>query len=523
MRHPRKTVLVCLLVLFSATTTHAFFEDLCIPRQGPNGTVSWCLTPTCPNPPQPNRACPEQVAQFVNVMPGRSMIHADSTYFIALALGYRADVAYWIAAYNEVTDYAQYVPIDQCGYQAANLNSIQNQKTLQTKPNSGRDYITAYFNGFQRTNLNTDGPLDHYVVFFSPSGQGTDVHGAGGASALYPLYYPRPGYPEHIDDTYQKTLANFRQWAMNRATTPGLLCTVGLLDSSGTRCLTGAMITGSVPGIMPQQVTQTPAVPGIPISVATGPKVLNVDASNNATPYTELQSWLDDPKRTTGKLWKSPKPGSVPIQIARIGIYLHTLQDTSSHSTYCGDDPPSPPGGGDYGTYMYMADGNVNLSFGNSCATGPHLAGHLQETGTGDASLPLRVYVALNNTVDELIVFGNEVAKHQDGWIANLELLPPNLKEKNAQGQNATDLKSTLVGTIVQGQAYSGAEVYKSGVVTLPLQQTNSEDRLHRMNAALAKYGDEVRARSANPAAFAKFEHMPGNSADPRDKSVCWK
>ena len=66
-------------------------------------------------PPQPNTACPAQVIEFATVMPGRSMVHADSTYFIALALGYRSDVAYWIAAYNEVTDYAQYVPIDQCG------------------------------------------------------------------------------------------------------------------------------------------------------------------------------------------------------------------------------------------------------------------------------------------------------------------------------------------------------------------------------------------------------------------------
>jgi hypothetical protein len=44
-------------------------------------------------------------------MPGRSMLHHDSTYFL---------VAYWIAAYNEVADYTQYVPIDRCGLQAAN-------------------------------------------------------------------------------------------------------------------------------------------------------------------------------------------------------------------------------------------------------------------------------------------------------------------------------------------------------------------------------------------------------------------
>lgn len=521
MRVRVRVVSLFVLVLFTSTQgAFAFLEDLCLPRRAADGKLSWCLNPVCAVPPAPNSVCPQQVVDFATLPAGRSMIHADSTYFIALALGYRSDVAYWIAAYNEVADYAQYVPIDQCGIQASNQNSIQQQTTIQTAPNTGRDYITAYFNGFQRTNNLTDAPLDHYVVPFSPNGQGTDVHGAMGVQALYPLYYPRPGYPAHIDDTYQKNLANLRQWGMLKPSEPGLLCTVGLLDSTKTRCLTGAMITGTVPMVTLPNGNQ----PGVSINVAAGQKVLNLDTNGVPTYYPKLQSWLDEPARTTGKLWKSPTPIPVPIQLVRIGIYLHVLQDTSSHATYCGDDGPTPPGGGDPGTYMYMSNGNVALSFGNSCVTGPHLAGHVQETGTGANPLPLRDYVALNNTVDELIMFGNAVALSQNGWIANPELLPPNVEGgKNGQGQNADDLKAALVGTIVQGTAYSRAEAYKSGVVTLPLQQTNSLDRLHAMNAALAAYGDVLRKRSTNPATFVPFEHMPGNSANPNDTSVCWK
>jgi hypothetical protein len=41
------------------------------------------------------------------------MLHADATYFLAQALGFRSDVAYWIAAYNEVADLNRYAPIDQ--------------------------------------------------------------------------------------------------------------------------------------------------------------------------------------------------------------------------------------------------------------------------------------------------------------------------------------------------------------------------------------------------------------------------
>ena len=511
--------------LLCALPAHAFLEDLCLPRRARDGSLSWCVKPGCTTQTTiaPNRACLSQLADFATIEPGRSMIHMDSTYFIAQALGYRADVAYWIAAYNEVTDYTQYVPIDQCGVQAANANTIANGMTQQKTANSGANFITAQFNGFQRTNLNTDGPLDHYIVSFSPNGEGTDVHGAGGVQALYPFHYPRPGYPVRIDDVYQKTLANLRQWAMLPTTDPGLLCTVGLTQTVDgvTQCLTGATITGAVPII-------NRSARGIPLNVPTGRKVLDYQAVRGGSPvityYEMLESWLADPARTTGTLWLAPTPVPVPPQIARIGIYLHTLQDSSSHATYCGDSAPSPPGGSDPGTYMALDGDQVTLAFGSSCATGPHLASHVQETGTGDAPLPLRDYVALNNTVDELIAFGNAVAKQQDGWIVNPELLPPDVTGgRNAQGKTAAELKATLVGTIVEGTAYSRAEVYESGVVTLPLQQENSLDRLHAMNAALAQYSATLAEQSPDASAFTPLVHLPGNAADPDDTSVCWQ
>jgi hypothetical protein len=221
--------------------------------------------------------------------------------------------------------------------------------------------------------------------------------------------------------------------------------------------------------------------------------VLNIDANGTTTSYTQLKSWLDD-TRTAGTLWKSPAPTPVPLQLARIGIYLHVLQDTSSHSTYCGDDAPTAPGGGDPGTYMYASNGNFLLSFGNSCATGPHLAGHIQETGTGDNPLPLRDYVALNNTVDELIEFRNNVALAH-GWIANRELLPPDvIGGKSAQGQSADDLKSTLVGTIVGARR---GERSRTG------NQAESSAHRHEANECLPRRivpgfhdGDGVRRRA---------------------------
>src|SRR5687768_5992427 len=153
---------ICAIALFAlaASPAFAFLEDLCLPRRAKDGTLSWCVNPTCVAPNNnPNRACPQQLLDFATIKPGRSMVHADSTYFIAQALGFRSDVAYWIAAYNEVTDYGQYLPLDQCGVQASTSNS-------------GAPYISASFNGFKRTSTTTDGPLDHYVGNFSPNGQG---------------------------------------------------------------------------------------------------------------------------------------------------------------------------------------------------------------------------------------------------------------------------------------------------------------------------------------------------------------
>jgi hypothetical protein len=481
----------------------AFLEDICLAQR--TGGLRNCIEPSsqCRTPRDTaNRACVAQAIQFAAIPPGRSLIHADATYFIALALGYRADVAYWIAAYNEVSDYGQYKPIDQCGVQASSSNS-------------GAPYISAAFNGFKRTNTATDGPIYHYVLSFSPTGDGDDVHGASGVQAVYPLHYPTPGYPLRIDDIYQGTLYNLRQWAMTPGGEPGLLCSGGFTvpngssNFSGDRCLSGTTFTGTVPVLEGSGA-------GVNLSFPSGLKVLD-NTNGVVTSYPALASWLADKQKTIGVLWDDPQRPPVPVQLARIGLYLHSLQDTASHSTFCGDDAPSPPGGHDVGTYIAMPSTSGTMAFG----TGPHLAGHVQETGSD--ALPLRDFTALNITVGELIAFGNSVAKSH-GWIANPELLPPNLVGgKNALGQTATDLQTRLVGQIVSGQAWTRGEVYAPAAVTTPLQQAHATDRLHAMNAALMAYSNALQALMPPGAHFTPFEEMPGNSSHPNDTSACFR
>ena len=212
-----------LLLLLIPMWAYANFEDVCVSK---GHKIENCVVPQdeCKLRRSANSACSAEVAQATKILiqhpPSRSMVHADATYFLAQAVGYRADVAYWIAAYNEVTDLTQYVPFDQCG----NVASARN---------SGKQYITAKFNGFQRTNVRLEGPLYHYVLSFSPNGDGNDVHGAGGVQAVYPFHYPFPGYPKAIDDVYQGTLFNLRQWAMGADSSPGLLCAAGLTERNG--------------------------------------------------------------------------------------------------------------------------------------------------------------------------------------------------------------------------------------------------------------------------------------------------
>jgi hypothetical protein len=499
------------LLLLAPQAAHAYFEDLCISAR--TNKIVACVESmaSCKKQPSEGKACPVQLVQAVKQIaapvPARSMVHTDATYFLAQALGYRADVAYWIVAYNEVADYTRYAPIDQCGVQA-------------TTSNSGRSYITATFNGFQRTNNTTDGPLYHYVLPFSPNGTGTDVHGASGVQAVYPFHFPNPGYPAVIDDVYEGSLYNLRQWAMQTGDEPGLLCAAGLTTAngasnfSGPACRTGIAVQGTVPMI-------TKAAAGVQVTFNSGPKIL--DNSNGDVSYEQLGPWLKDKSRTTGVLWQDPSAPPVPVQLARIGLYIHSMQDTASHSTYCGDDAPSPPGGADVGSYMALDANNLKLVFGATCATAPHIAGHAEETATGDAPLPLRDYTALNMTLNELIIFGNTVAKAK-GWIANPDLLPPNVTGgKNALGQSAADLQATLVGTITQGTPWTRSEVYQSGLTTRPLQQLTALNRLHAMNAALMSYSDTVQKQYADPKQFAPFQPMPGNARDVQDTSKCFK
>jgi hypothetical protein len=83
-------------------------------------------------------------------------------------------------------------------------------------------------------------------------------------------------------------------------------------------------------------------------------------------------------------------------------------------------------------------------------------------------------------------------------------------------------LKAELIGRIISGTPFSRAEVYKSGIITSPLQLQDALQRLHAMNRALGTFSETVRQRSGRPRSFIALEPMPGNSFDSQNKTVCW-
>ena len=80
---------VCAL-LVSPHPAAAFFEDLCVEK---DQKFEMCVEPfsACKVKPRPNGVCPmelaEALASVAKHVPGRSMIHADATYFLAQAPG----------------------------------------------------------------------------------------------------------------------------------------------------------------------------------------------------------------------------------------------------------------------------------------------------------------------------------------------------------------------------------------------------------------------------------------------------
>jgi hypothetical protein len=294
---------------------------------------------------------------------GRSMVHTDATYLLAQAVGFDAESAYWIAAYDEATDVGQFTPRDQNGALVVDPATCN-----QSPAPLGCALLTASLDGVARDNYGSGGTLFH---FHAPSsGNEQNPPGTDGL------------HPDAGDPQTELELAHVRRWAFDGAQP---LCVAGLTE----RTLQGDYALGHACYTLP--------VSGDAGTVAALLRVLGptVVAFRNPTGL-QIISTEGGAETTSDNFNQLVGVGQAPD--ARLGIYLHVLQDRISHHLCTDDSFLTGPSTNGVATFV------SNMS-SRECAQGLHLLRHAWEVGVSQAGLPAvdqTLAAALAYTFDEL-------------------------------------------------------------------------------------------------------------------------
>lgn len=341
-----------------AQVAYAFAEDLCFDAQGVYGAgpVIDCL-------PVPVQCDPDlgedydsvscqlaTIAAAIGNVPGRSTIHVDATYYIAQALGLDRTSAYWLVAYNEAVDLGIYVPYDEQGEPL--VSTLDDDENLipdvceVSDPPDNCAYLTKRIDGVNRGNFADGGIFFH---FHAPH-HGLDTTPLPGLDGLA---------PDPTDAETEVMLANLRRWAFGK----GPACTGGLTEqtaagdyATGAGCFTRA---SGEPGEIHGELAALAQV-AVPINSVSGLQVISNFAG---------QVRSDDFDTYIGEhaVW------------ARLGIYLHAVQDRVSHHR-CIDVSVLT------GPYPEGADFVATMT-GNNCNQINHAARHAWETGVDPDNL----------------------------------------------------------------------------------------------------------------------------------------
>lgn len=178
-----------------------FAEDLCTDTSKITGKpfVKDCISANCTATANDFSICNIAITlqSFLSTSDGtaRGMIHFDSVYLLAQAAGFREDLAYWIAAYDQVVDVGdRFMPFDRCG-----------------KVITDGKYQPIKMNGFSRDIVNAGSIGVHYGTFFLPS---ISSHTPAGASGIDPqITEDMKG--GHFDRVFEGMLNASRNWAFN--------------------------------------------------------------------------------------------------------------------------------------------------------------------------------------------------------------------------------------------------------------------------------------------------------------------
>lgn len=333
-----------------------FAEDVCWLPDGAGVTSCTPLPDACLPVGTTSNAC-RSAAVAANAAAqqygeARSSVHVDATYVMAQAVGFSADDAYWIAAYDQVADLGSFEPVDLAGV-----------------PVGDGALATATLDGIVRTNLPSGGLFFHFV---SPR---------NGGSATVPAVDGL--HPDVEDGDTEGFLVHLRSWALAGSGTTRPACTDGLTVATadglslGASCFAraaggDATITGSIALFGP---TASPFV------VSTGPQTIQRGVTSEA--FDEVVG--GDAAR---------------IADARLGIYLHALADRISHHVCTDRTVLAGPTG-------IARSFSVDLGIAD-CTQGLHALRHMWEIGTEQdllADEDRTLAAALTAVYDELLVF----------------------------------------------------------------------------------------------------------------------
>ncbi len=315
---------------------------------------------------------------------GRSTIHVDATYVIAQRIGFAAEDACWLVAYNEATDLGSYVPRDLDG-----RNLVDPAECGGAGEPGACALLTRSIDGVTRTNFGSGG------VFFHSHAP----HHALDASPVPDVDGLRP---DLSDPSTEAFLVNMRRWAWGE----GLGCTAGLT----TRGATGDFATGAScfaratgrAGNVGGGLSVIGAV-AVPLNVATG---LQVIRTSGPTPINSATL--------------SALVGDAVADEARLGIYLHALQDRIWHHV-CGDDSHLT---GPYPISGARSDDFLSDMTSPECTQALHGLRHAWETGVDQSIVPERdrtTAAGLAMTWDELAAYARTRGMLRDDAVAARE------------------------------------------------------------------------------------------------------
>lgn len=342
----------------------AFAEDLCWQSNGSGVVACTPLPAECEPVGSSSQACETRAMALVAATAGyahaRSIVHTDAVYFMAQRVGFTADDAYWIAAYDEAVDLGAYEPVDRSGM-----------------PIGGGQLATAVIDGFKRSNL-ADGGV--YFHFISPRDDGI-----GPPAPVDGLH------PNLSDAETEGFLVHLRAWALAGSGNARPACTDGLSIYTGSDYALGqscferalgqpASIDGVISVFGPTAVNYT--------SQTGSQVVVSANQPNGPVRAEDFDSVIGGDARRAAN--------------ARLGIYLHALGDRISHHVCTDRSPLQGPQGVQRGFGVDMSNPD--------CTQGPHALRHLWEVGVDQDLLDPEhrtLEPNLSKVYDELVAFAD--------------------------------------------------------------------------------------------------------------------